>query len=190
MTFTHDTEIALVAAAALVNTAPAAVDAGSEQDSGDGEQLRSQADLVRFLDEHRWSGDRGGSAEELQQVRDLRPRLRQLWEAEEAELVLLVNDVLAEARALPQLVDHDDIGWHIHAVPQDAPLATRMAVEAAMALVDVIRGDELDRLKTCAAEDCDDVVLDLSRNRSRRFCEGGCGNRENVRAYRDRQRSD
>ena len=29
-----------------------------------------------------------------------------------------------------------------------------------------------------------------SRNRSRRFCEGGCGNRENVRAYRDRQRGE
>jgi predicted RNA-binding Zn ribbon-like protein len=101
-----------------------------------------------------------------------------------------VNEILAEAAALPQLVDHDDLGWHIHAVPQDAPLATRMAVEAAMAFTDVVRAGELDRLKTCAAEDCDDVVVDLSRNRSKRFCEGGCGNRENVRAYRDRQKED
>jgi predicted RNA-binding Zn ribbon-like protein len=54
----------------------------------------------------------------------------------------------------------------------------------------VVRTGELDRLKTCAAEDCDDVVVDLSRNRSKRFCEGGCGNRENVRAYRDRQKAD
>ena len=38
--------------------------------------------------------------------------------------------------------------------------------------------------------DCDNVVVDLSRNRSKRFCEDGCGNRENVRAYRDRQRAD
>jgi predicted RNA-binding Zn ribbon-like protein len=65
-----------------------------------------------------------------------------------------------------------------------------MAVEAAMAFVDVVRAGELDRLKTCAAGDCDDVVVDLSRNRSRRFCDGGCGNRENVRAYRDRRRTD
>ena len=55
---------------------------------------------------------------------------------------------------------------------------------------EMVRAGELDRLKTCAAGDCDDVVVDLSRNRSRRFCDGGCGNRENVRAYRDRQRSD
>ncbi len=186
MTFTHDTEIALVAAAALVNTAPDPDASDPESE----EQLRSRADLVRFLDEHLWSGDRAGTEEELQQVRDLRPLLRRLWENDEAVLVPLVNELLAEARATPQLADHDGIGWHIHAVPQDAPLATRMTVEAAMAMVDVIRAGELDRLKTCAAEDCDDLVVDLSRNRSRRFCEGGCGNRENVRAYRDRQRSD
>lgn len=179
MTFAHDTEVALVAAAALVNTA-----------STEGEQLRSPADLVRFLDEHQWTGDRLGNDAELQEVRDLRPVLRRLWEAQEAELVPLVNQVLADARALPQLVEHDGFGWHIHAVPHEAPLATRMAVEAMMAAVDVIRAGELERLKTCAADDCDDVVVDLSRNRSRRFCEGGCGNRENVRAYRDRQRGD
>ncbi len=112
-----------------------------------------------------------------------------MWRLEEDALVRAVNDVLLDSQALPQLVDHDDIGWHIHAVPQDAPLDARMLVEAAMAFIDVIRSDELDRLKFCAADDCDNVVVDLSRNRSKRFCEGGCGNRENVRAYRDRQRS-
>lgn len=180
MTFAHDTEVAIAAAAALVNTEPA---------SGIGEDtLRTREELVRFLDENGWFGSRAGDAAELDAVRALRPRLRQLWNLEEAELVRTLNQILTEAEALPQLVDHDDLGWHIHAVPQDAPLATRMAVEAAMAFIDVVRSGELDRLKTCAADDCDDVVIDLSRNRSRRFCESGCGNRENVRAYRERQR--
>ena len=39
------------------------------------------------------------------------------------------------------------------------------------------------------ADDCADVVLDLSRNRSRRYCSTTCGNREAVAAYRARQRS-
>ena len=56
-----------------------------------------------------------------------------------------------------------------------------------MALVDVIRADELDRLRVCAADDCEDVVVDLSKNRSKRFCDGGCGNRANVAAYRARK---
>lgn len=179
MTFTHDTEVALVAAAALVNTAGG----GASEDT-----LRTPSDLARFLDEQGWFGFRAGDEEELEAVRALRPELRRLWQLDEAGLVEHTNRILREARALPQLVDHDNLGWHIHAVPQEAPLATRMAVEAAMAVIDVVRTGELDRLKTCAAEDCDDVVVDLSRNRSKRFCEGGCGNRENVRAYRDRQR--
>jgi len=180
--FAHDTETALVSATVLVNTAAWRAD--------DEDTLLSVADLERFLDEQGWSGARSGDEAELAAVRDLRPRLRRLWELGESELVDSVNGVLSEAGALPQLVDHDGLGWHIHAVPQDAPLATRMAVEAAMAFIDVVRSGELDRLKTCSATDCDDVVVDLSRNRSKRFCEGGCGNRENVRAYRDRQRTD
>jgi predicted RNA-binding Zn ribbon-like protein len=60
-------------------------------------------------------------------------------------------------------------------------------VEAAMALVDVIRMKELERLQVCAGEDCRDVFVDLSKNRSRRFCEQGCGNRANVAAYRARR---
>jgi predicted RNA-binding Zn ribbon-like protein len=181
VTFAYDTQLALTAAAALVNTEPGA---SSGEDT-----LCTPADLVRFLDAQGWSGSRAGDEAELDAVRALRPRLRQLWELEEAELVPVLNQILAEARALPQIVEHDDLGWHIHAVPDDGPLATRMMVEAAMAFSDVLRSGELDRLKTCAADDCDDVVVDLSRNRSRRFCESGCGNRENVRAYRDRRRS-
>jgi predicted RNA-binding Zn ribbon-like protein len=30
------------------------------------------------------------------------------------------------------------------------------------------------------------VVIDLSKNRSKRFCDGGCGNRAAVEAYRAR----
>jgi predicted RNA-binding Zn ribbon-like protein len=61
-----------------------------------------------------------------------------------------------------------------------------MAVEAAMALVDVIRSGEIDRLRTCAAGDCNDVLIDLSKNRSKRFCSVTCGNRANMAAYRAR----
>jgi predicted RNA-binding Zn ribbon-like protein len=181
VTFAHDTELALTSAAALVNTDPGA---GSGEDT-----LRTKEQLVAFLDGLGWSGSRVGDEAELAAVRSLRPRLRAMWRLDEEGLVHAINEILLDSQALPQLVDHDDIGWHIHAVPPEAPLDTRMLVEAAMAFIDVIRSEELDRLKLCAADDCDNVVVDLSRNRSKRFCEGGCGNRENVRAYRDRQRS-
>lgn len=111
------------------------------------------------------------------------------WGADESAVVALINDLLAEGQALPQLVRHDGFDWHIHATPADAPLAVRMTVEYAMAMIDVVRAKELDRLGYCAADDCDDVVIDLSRNRSKRFCESGCGNRTNVAAYRARRRA-
>lgn len=176
MTFAHDTNDALVASAALVNTLY------------DG-QLTTLDDLNLFFERHAFTGARAGDQAELQSVRDLRPRLRAFWNGDLEANAALVNDILAEYRALPQLVRHDDVPWHIHAVPFDAPLARRMAVEAAMAMADVVRSNELRRLRICAADDCGEVLVDLSRNRSKRFCEGGCGNRTNVAAYRARARN-
>jgi predicted RNA-binding Zn ribbon-like protein len=56
-----------------------------------------------------------------------------------------------------------------------------------MAFADLIRFGELARLRYCAAPDCDDVMIDLSKNRSRRFCSLTCANRVNVAAYRSRR---
>ena len=81
---------------------------------------------------------------------------------------------------------HDDIDWHIHATDRDAPLARRILVEAAMAFVDVIRADEIERLRVCDADDCESLYVDMSKNASRRFCSTRCGNRMAVRAYRAR----
>jgi len=122
-------------------------------------------------------------------VRALRPRLRALWGATEDEAVELVNAMLRQGRALPQLVRHDGWDFHLHATAADQPFEERLMVEFAMALVDVIRMGELDRLRVCAAADCADVLVDLSKNRSRRFCGSGCGNRQNVAAYRARKAS-
>jgi predicted RNA-binding Zn ribbon-like protein len=176
--FAHDTEVALASAAALVNTASAGI-----------EQLSDLAALDSFVDEWGWTGSRRHDQAELRAVRALRPRLRRVWDGDEDAAVRIVNELLREARALPQLLKHDQWDYHLHATSPDAPLADRMAVEAAMAFVDIIRMKELSRLRVCAADDCTDVLVDLSKNRSRRFCERGCGNRANVAAYRARQRA-
>jgi predicted RNA-binding Zn ribbon-like protein len=135
----------------------------------------------------RLSGERTRDRAELDAVRCLRPRLAQLWEMSTDDAADLVNALLREASALPQLVKHDGWDYHLHATPADAPLADRMAVEAAMAFLDVIRSGQLERLRRCAADNCDSVHVDLSKNRSRRFCSTSCANRTNVAAYRTRQ---
>src|SRR6478672_6150405 len=150
MIFAHDTEIALQAAAALVNT-----------DETAGDRLADIGGLDQFVADWGWTGSRRRDRTELEQVRALRPRLRRLWELDEDALVEAVNAILRDAHALPQLTRHDEWDYHLHATSSTAPLADRMAVEAAMAFVDVIRQGEFDRLRVCDADDCDDVLVDL-----------------------------
>ncbi|AOT02868.1 CGNR zinc finger domain-containing protein [Arthrobacter sp. U41] len=177
MVFAPDTEVALRSVVNLVNSA-----ANGE------EHLSSTQDLDRFLEAEGFTGSRTRDAAELASVHRLRGELAALWLAEESVAVDTVNRLLREAKALPQLVKHDDWDWHLHATTPDAPLADRMSTEAAMALVDVIRSKEMDRLLVCAAEDCNAVVLDLTRNRSKRYCDtGNCANRAHVAAYRARK---
>lgn len=180
--FTHDAEQSLVWGADLVNTMPGSVPGDSSPDT-----LTTLADLDAFFADQPWTGRFDHDAAELDAVRALRPRLRRFWEADEAEVVELVNAMLSEAGAVPRLVDHDGLGWHVHAAPLDAPLADRMAVEFAFAMIDVVRANGLDRLRVCEGEDCDDVVIDLSKNRSRRYCDGGCAARAHTAAYRARK---
>lgn len=175
MLFAHDTEMSFSATAALVNT-----------DRGDTDELADIAALDAFVEEWGWTGSRTHDQAELEAVTALRPRLAQLWDMSEDEAVQLVNVLLRDANALPQLVKHDAWEYHIHATSPQVPLADRMAVDAAMAFADLIRFSELARLRHCAAADCDNVLVDLSKNRSRRFCSLTCANRVNVANYRSR----
>jgi predicted RNA-binding Zn ribbon-like protein len=176
MLFAHDTEAALAAAAALVNTA------------ADGEErLPDPASLAAFLDEWEFTGSRVGDDEELTAVRELRAVLSGIWGAGEDEVVAVVNQLLRNGHALPQLVRHGGWGYHLHATEPTAPVADRMAVEAALAIADVVRAGALDRLRRCAASGCDDALVDLTKNAGRRFCDTSCANREHAAAYRARR---
>jgi predicted RNA-binding Zn ribbon-like protein len=173
--FSHDTEFALQSAVVLANSALPP------------DTLTTVEDLDRWYEEYSFSGRRDGDARELEQVRALRPVLRELFTSDRDHAAAMVNAMLEDAKAVPQLVRHEPFDWHIHAVSPDAALVTRITVETAMAMIDVIRSDEMSRLGICADDDCGGIVLDLSRNRSRRFCSTACGNRNAVAAYRARR---
>jgi predicted RNA-binding Zn ribbon-like protein len=56
-------------------------------------------------------------------------------------------------------------------------------------LYDAARDGSLDRLKMCAAQECQRVFYDRSKPATRRWCMSSlCGNRSKTRAYRERQR--
>lgn len=176
MIFGHYTEEALACAAALINTA-----------DGDDDLLPDVAALDTFIERWGWTGRRDRNPAELRGVQALRAQLRRFWQLDERGVVDLVNEMLRDAHALPQLVKHDHWDYHLHATSPEAPLATRIAVDVAMAVIDVVRAKELSRLRLCEYPGCSNVVVDLSRNRSKRFCDAGCGNRAAVAAYRARQ---
>lgn len=177
MIFAPDTEKALGSIVALINTLSPSAD-----------HLITPGDLDVFIAQEHFTGSRTHDEAELRSVRQIRTQLAEIWVLDEDQAVARINAILRSARALPQLVRHDDYDYHIHATTPQAPLSERLAVEAAMALVDVIRSGERERLRLCAADDCDAVLLDLSKNRSKRYCDtGNCANREHVRAYRRRQ---
>lgn len=177
MVFTHDTSQALLAAAELVNTLD------------DPDALTDTGALDEFSARFGYSGRFDGDDAELDAVRAVRPVLRDLLTRDRDSAAGLVNDLLARERAVPRLLRHDGLDWHVHAVADDAPLAVRILVETAMAVLDVVRLDEMSRLAVCADATCRGVVVDLSRNRSKRFCSTTCGNRNAVSAFRARRRT-
>jgi predicted RNA-binding Zn ribbon-like protein len=178
MLFAHDTTAALVLAADLVNS----------------DELTDVAALEVFLDKHQVEPRRPAAPPDLDAVRALRPRLRAVWQAPDPEhggsLAELVNELLRDSSARPRLTDHGGgWGWHLHVTGPDAPLEHRIAAQAGFAVADLVRLGETERLRHCEAPDCDAVFVDLSKNRSRRYCDtGNCGNRQHVAAYRERRR--
>ena len=176
MAFARDTELSLLSAVSLVNSAEPP------------DTLTSLTELEDFWTRFGYTGRHDRDEVELADVRDLRPRLRELLTADRDDAVAIVNDLLERADATPKLVRHDELDWHLHVVDPERPLAERIAAESAMAMIDVIRTDEMSRLAVCAQDDCQAIVLDLSRNRSKIFCGTACSNRAAVAAYRARRR--
>jgi len=63
----------------------------------------------------------------------------------------------------------------------------RILGRIARSAADLLTSGELDRVKVCDAHDCGWFFVDVSRNKSRRWCDmAGCGNRDKARRYRER----
>jgi predicted RNA-binding Zn ribbon-like protein len=179
--FGADLVEALTACAELVNTGRSDV----------GENLREVADVREFGVRYDFVGPAAGRAD-VTRLRAHRARLDKIVTACEAgqqpAAIAMLNTLLAETGATPQIVAHGGRGPHIHVSSPTAPLADRMAAHFAMALAELVVAGESERFRTCASPACQAVFVDLSRNRSRRYCDSRtCGNRIHVAAYRARR---
>jgi predicted RNA-binding Zn ribbon-like protein len=182
MDFSHYSDQPVQMAVDLVNTF----------DASDGtEKLSTPADLVEFIDGHdgEWCRpDWHPGERDLHEVRALRSRLRQVFEAAtEAAAATVLNDLLADVDAVPRLSVHGSAP-HLHFESEGHSPARFLGAITAMGLTVALIEGGFDRFGICQSSTCDDVFVDGSRNRSRLHCSDKCTTRENVAAHRARQR--
>ncbi len=94
-----------------------------------------------------------------------------------------VNRFAAKPPLAPEMTPDGTASW---AWPADAPQALSTVARDA---VELFTGRFADRVRECGAHDCPLLFVDTSRPGRRRWCAmERCGNREKVRALRDRRR--
>ena len=184
MTFSHDTELSLLVVVDLVNTA---AETGGTETLPDADALRS------WVDKHHVSSVAASDYSDVASIHKVRERFRQCFGLSDAELLAERVNTLA--------------GRSIRTAAADRSRRLRLAHPLLRAWRDPRRppgastarwrwrtsssAEEVERLRVCEAPDCEAVLLDLSRNRSKRYCDARtCGNRLNVAAYRQRKRSE
>jgi predicted RNA-binding Zn ribbon-like protein len=160
-------------AAALVNTRPREADPP--------EKLDSPAVLDALLGGAPETPPRAARPSDLDAARALRERLLAAFRAgSTAELAGALNPLLAAPgwglRGGPD-------GWEVGPAPA-GELVPWLGVRMARGLAELGAVYGAERLHACAAEDCQAVLVDISRNGARRFCSRTCSSRVNVRRHR------
>lgn len=179
--FGADLAEALTACAELINTGRAAA----------GDSLRTVEDVQEFGDRYAFDGT-GARPADVARLRSHRARLDAIATAceqgDDPAAIGMLNSLLAQTGAIPQIVAHDGRGPHIHVSRPAAPLADRIAAHLAMGLAELVVAGQGGRVRSCASPTCREVFVDESRNQSRRYCDSRtCGNRQHVAAYRARR---
>ncbi|WP_022872922.1 CGNR zinc finger domain-containing protein [Nesterenkonia alba] len=189
--FNAEINRALIAAADLINT-----DEGLRSAKRHPDSLETVEGLKTYLAEQdpqlNWPSSTA-DRKDLQRVRQLRSVLRQVWSRSPVttqETVELVNQLLDGVGTRLEPVDPAEkpLRFHVVPVPVSKKVSDVMTATFAASLSHLVTEEETGRLRICKGEDCDAAIVDLTRNRSKLFCDfGNCANRAHVRAYRARQ---
>ena len=150
-------------------------------------------DLVSHLEARPWLQDRA-TDRDCMLLRKLQRELRPVFEAGEAGdvagVVSGLNGLLARHPLSPQISDHDAQHLHLHIAAADtASVAEQLVGESLLGLATLVCDLGADRLGVCSSAPCSNAFVDVSPNRSRRYCSDRCSSRANVAAYRARQRA-
>jgi predicted RNA-binding Zn ribbon-like protein len=124
---------------------------------------------------------------DLDALRGLRAELGEVFTAaatgQEAEAVRRLNALMVRCPIQPELVSHDDQRWHVH-LADGGSAADRYAAGAVIGLALMVSQFGFSRLGVCSIASCQQVFMDASPNRSRRYCTEHCTPRANVTTIR------
>lgn len=190
--FSATTTARLAQAATLANTAPGFRGGRQLPDRLDGPP-GLPSPLPSILPD--WGFEDDPSSATLRSVRKLRAVVAGVWQdaaAQDAEAALEgINSLLGAAGAVRAVLPADSTVRPpaVLAAGQEGDAPDKaLSTALALALTDVALAGELSRLRTCSGEDCSNAFVDLTRNRSKQFCdEANCANRAHVKAYRARR---
>jgi predicted RNA-binding Zn ribbon-like protein len=162
-------------AATLVNT--------RAREANPPEKLDSPAVLDDLLRRAPEPPPRAARPEDLGAARTLRAQLLAAFRVRDtAELADALNPLLG---APGWGLRAGGGGWELGPAPA-GELIPWLGVRMARGLAELVAVYGTGRLHVCAAEDCQAVLVDVSRNGGRRFCSRTCSSRINVRRHRRR----
>jgi len=143
----------------------------------------------------RAQADPGGAEEAYKEALALREALYRVFSALAAGGAPAGGDLAQLTRALAVSVEHGRLEATGEGFDWNWPAADafeRPLWPLAPAALDLLRGDQLERVGECADDrGCGYLFLDTSRNHSRRWCSmESCGNRAKARSYYQRARED
>ena len=141
-----------------------------------------------FLDGHGIAGPVGEA--DLPRLQRLRERLRAVFEAggDADRAAAILTELLVEHRAVPRLVAAEGV-LRLEAGTAHDDAVDAVGSVAAMALAVLLAEVGAARLGTCHSQTCQDAYVDLTKNRSKRFCGDGCARITGVRNFRSRRRA-
>ncbi len=155
------------------------------------DELTTPRELVSWLLDHGLvSSQLRASKEELVLARELRSALHDSFvsnhDAPDSHTIAGLEHLETVSAALPLRISAGA------GQPRLRPVETGVRGALSLLLVavqDSVADDTWRRLKICSDDACQWAYFDASKNRSRTWCEWGCGNRQKTRNYRARQRA-
>jgi predicted RNA-binding Zn ribbon-like protein len=158
------------------------------------DRIGNDAWLAAFLERAGWKGTKLPGAKDRDALRRMREFLVRVVERVRQHRSMSVSDLaqlnrfLAAAPVIRHL-DAEHGGASLLLSPTASGIDAVLG-EVAASFADMMATGDPTRIKFCANSDCGWLIYDMSRNRTRRWCDKTeCGNLIKVRRHRQRKRA-